>query len=106
MKNKPSTTEKFYVAHFANRAAASISLRVGEKFNIRRKTENPSTKDLRAWIAQTSKHIEEEFEVKYEDDELAHYLEANVNAPIQVPEEVEGIVHYYSLTEHHCKRQF
>ena len=92
MKNKPSTTEKFYVAHFANRAAASISLRVGEKFNVSRKTVNPSTKDLKVWIEQTSKKNEEEFEVSYDDDELAQYIEAESNAPIQVPDSFQGIV--------------
>ena len=92
MKNKPSTTEKFYVAHFANRAAASISLRVREKFKVSRKKVNPSTKDLKVWIEQTSKKIEEEFEVGYDDDELAQYIEAESNAPIQVADSSQGIV--------------
>ena len=81
MKNKNTTTQKFYMAHFANRLATSISLRVGKQFSVLRLTDQPSSKEVKHWLEENSKKIREEFREEYNDEELINYIKASHYAP-------------------------
>ena len=54
MKNRPSTSERFYVVHNTNKASTAISLRVGQQFEALRPTTEPSLEKAQRLLGQNA----------------------------------------------------
>ena len=82
MKNRPSTTSKFYVQNSAQREAERLSLKCYGTFKLddtQFKGKVPTKDDVRKWFDQQSSHIRKYFREEMNDPELLEAIELGIN---------------------------
>jgi len=73
MKNRPSTTSKFYVQNWAQREAVRLSMKCYNKFNLddmNLKSHIPSQDQVKSWVKRQVSKINADFDENLEDQEL------------------------------------
>jgi len=78
MKNRPSTTSKFYVQNWAQRETARLSMKCYGSFNLDDKHLNskvPSSEDVQKWYQRQTLQVQKDFGEEINDQELLEAIE-------------------------------
>lgn len=79
MKNRPSTTSKYYVQVWAQREASRLSMKCYGEFNLMsnflEKAKVPSAEKLKEWISSQKLKIKKDFGNSIEDEDLVTYID-------------------------------
>ena len=78
MKNRPSTTSKFYVQNWAQRETARLSMKCYGNFKLDDKCLNskvPSPEDVQKWYQRQTLQVKNDFGEEIDDQELLQAIE-------------------------------